>query len=146
MLKPYSSCLARILGKGEGKDGGSSSIEEDPITAFQRERDCGFSWGLPSKEHRRPWGWSTKCLWPWTIQEMETSTSHRQQTRKEMTRTAINKSCKQFNKMCFCYPTVNTSWYPSTPHKGVDGDTRPVNNSFLPSRVANSLCKKLQGM
>ena len=62
-----------------------------------------------------------------------------------MTRTAINKSCKQFNKMCFCYPTVNTSWYPSTPHKGVDGDTRPVNNSSLPSREANSLCKELGG-
>ena len=28
--------------------------------------------------------------------------------------------------MCFCYPTVNTSWYPSTPHKGVDGDIRPL--------------------
>lgn len=43
-----------------------------------------------------------------------------------MTRTAINKSCKQFNKICFCYPTVNTSWYPSTPHKGTDGDIRPL--------------------
>ena len=62
-----------------------------------------------------------------------------------MTRTTFISSCKQFNKLCFCYPTVNTSWYPSTPHKGIDGDTRPVNSSPLPSRKASSLCKELEG-
>ena len=103
----------------------------------------GFSWGLPSEEHRRPWRWPSKCLRPWTIQEMETSPYHRQQTRKEMTRTASTISCKQFDKMCFCYPVLNTNWYPISPHTGVDGDTRPINNSSLPSREASSLCKEL---
>ena len=42
-----------------------------------------------------------------------------------------------------CYPIVNTNWYPISPHAGVDGDTTPINNSFLPSREASSLCKEL---
>ena len=99
--------------------------------------------GLPSKEYRRPWRWLTKCLRPWAFQEVETSPSYRQQNWKEMTITSINTSCKQFNKMCFCYPAINTSWHPSTPHKGVDGVTRPVNNTSLPSREASLLCKEL---
>ena len=47
--------------------------------------------------------------------------------------------------MCFCYPAINTSWNPSTIHKCVDGDTRPIHNSFLPSREASLLCKELEG-
>ena len=62
-----------------------------------------------------------------------------------MTRTAINHSCKQFNKICVCYPTVITNWYPSTPHKGANGDIRHVNTGPLPSREASPLCKKLGG-
>ena len=50
-----------------------------------------------------------------------------------MTRTAIS-SCKQFNKMCVCYPAVITNWYPSTPHKGVNGDIRHDYTGSLPSR------------
>ena len=52
---------------------------------------------------------------------METSPYHRQQTRKEMTRTASTISCKQFNKMCFCYPVLDINWYPISPHTGIDG-------------------------
>ena len=106
---------------------------------------AGFHGGYLLKEHRRPCRWPTKCLRPWTIQEMETSPSCRQQAWKEMTRTVISNSCKQFNKICVCYPTVNTSWHPSTPHRGVDGDIRPVSNFSLPSREVSSLCKELGG-
>ena len=49
------------------------------------------------------------------------------------------------DKMCFYYPTINISWHPSTPHKGVDGVTRSVSNSSLPSRDASLLCKELRG-
>ena len=61
-----------------------------------------------------------------------------------MTRTAIS-SCKQFNKMCVCYPAVITNWYPSTPHKGVNGDIRHDYTGSLPSRQTSSLCKELGG-
>ena len=60
-----------------------------------------------------------------------------------MTRTASTISCKQFDKMCFCYPVLNTNWYPISPHTCVDGDTRPINKSSLPSREASSLCEEL---
>ena len=61
-----------------------------------------------------------------------------------MTRTAIS-SCKQFNKMCVCYPAVITNWYPSTPHKGVNGDIRHDYTGSLPSRQTSLLCKELGG-
>ena len=58
---------------------------------------------------------------------------------------AINHSCKQFNKLCVCYPAVITNWYPTTPHKGANGDIRHVNTGPLPSKEASPLCKKLGG-
>ena len=61
-----------------------------------------------------------------------------------MTRTAIS-SCKQFNKMCVCYPAVITNWYPSTPHKGVNGDIRHDYTGSMPSRQTSLLCKELGG-
>ena len=61
-----------------------------------------------------------------------------------MTRTAIS-SCKQFNEMCVCYPAVITNWYPSTPHKGVNGDIRHDYTGSLPSRQTSLLCKELGG-
>ena len=61
-----------------------------------------------------------------------------------MTRTAIS-SCKQFNKMCVCYPAVITNWYPSIPHKGVNGDIRHDYTGSLPSRQTRLLCKELGG-
>ena len=61
-----------------------------------------------------------------------------------MTRTAIS-SCKQFNKVCVCYPAVITNWYPSTPHKGVNGDIRHDYTGSLPSRQTSLLCKELGG-
>ena len=62
-----------------------------------------------------------------------------------MTRTAINHSCKQFNKLYICNPAIITNWYPSTPHKGANGNIRHVNSGLLPSREASPLCKKLGG-
>ena len=61
-----------------------------------------------------------------------------------MTRTAIS-SCKEFNKMCVCYPVIITNWYPSTLHKGVNGDIRHDYTGSLLSRWTSSLCKELGG-
>ena len=144
----YSKILPLLFGEDFGakvkaRMEEAAALKKDTSTVLQREREGGFSWGLPSKEHKWPWGWPTKCLRPWTIQEVETS--HREQAWKKMTRTAINHSCKQFNKICVCYPAVITNWYPSTPHKGANGDIRHVNTGPLPSREASPLCKKLGG-
>ena len=55
-----------------------------------------------------------------------------------MTRIAINHSCKQFNKICVYYHAVITNWYPSTPHKGANGDIRHVNTGpCLAGRLAH---------
>ena len=99
MPRPFLYCLVRI---SESKDGGSSCLEEDFIIALQKK---GFH-GATLERTQEALGWLTKCLQP---QGVETSPRYRQQTWKEMTRTTINKSCKQFNKMCFCYPTINTN-------------------------------------
>ena len=78
----------------------AAALKKTLSQSSKGKEKAGFLWGLPSKGHRRPWGWPTKCLQPWTIQEMETSPYHRQQTRKEMTKTASTISCRQFNKKC----------------------------------------------